>query len=471
MLFRRQTIHARLVTSFAGVVSALLAIALIAALFWLVTYQRETLRDRLQSYAAIVATASSPALRQKNVGQLDTNLTVLAADRNVQWVAIIQNSAILAEVGQIPPELRSSLTDLKAVQELTNQSGNIVMALAAPSTPAESAWVVIGAAMSGIRVQFAAIAFAGALLLLALFLVALPVFHRLVRTVSDPLQKLARMSQLKSSFGSGDTEAATRVGAGDTPLLADQAPAEVERLGVSFDRMLSGIAERDAQMRQSRDELRALNASLQAVREKERTRIAHEIHDELGQRLTAIKLAVARVTPPTSPDGAEVAKMIDETVKVVREISWELRPSVLDALGLTAAIEWLGEDFQRRMATRCKVQVPDPSPYIDEEVATQVFRICQELLTNIARHAGASRVVINLSVDDSLRLDVSDDGVGIKPRGLEQRSLGLLGIRERVHGLGGKLRIETVPQIAGTRVYVTIPLDLALAKRAAGVQP
>ena len=266
------------------------------------------------------------------------------------------------------------------------------------------------------------------------------------------------MSQLKSSFRSGDdTEAATRVGAGDTPSVGDAAPTEVERLGMSFDRMLSSIAERDVQMRQSRDELRALNASLLAVRETERTRIAHEIHDELGQRLTAIKLDVARVLPPVTEDGAHLAKMIDETVKVVREISWELRPSVLDALGLTAAIEWLGEDFQRRMATRCKVDVPEPAPQIEAEAATQLFRICQELLTNIARHAAASRVSIRFTADSELRLEVSDDGVGIKPRGLEQKSLGLLGIRERVHSLGGKLRIETVPQIAGTKVCVTVP--------------
>ena len=470
MLFRRQTIHARLVTSFAGIVSVLLAIALVAALFWLVGFQRETLRNNLQAYASIIAARTGTTPTQTDADQLTKDLESLVSTRSVRWALVTQGQQVRAEIGQLPPELHALRTDPTAALTLAHATGNIVVVRAISYPQGEAGSVLIGADLSGIQLQFAVIAFGGVVLLLALFLVALPVFHRLVRTVSDPLQQLARMSQLKSSFRSGDdTEAATRVGAGDTPSVGDAAPTEVERLGMSFDRMLSSIAERDAQMRQSRDELRALNASLLAVRETERTRIAHEIHDELGQRLTAIKLDVARVVPPTTDDGAHLAKMIDETVKVVREISWELRPSVLDALGLTAAIEWLGEDFQRRMATRCKVHVPEPPPEIEAEAATQLFRICQELLTNIARHATASRVEISFTVGQELRLEVSDDGVGIKPRGLEQKSLGLLGIRERVHSLGGKLRIETVPQIAGTKVCVTVPNQTKTAT-AAGAQ-
>ena len=495
MLFRRQTIHARLVTSFAGIVSVLLAIALVAALFWLVGFQRETLRDNMQAYASIIAARTETTPTRTDTDQLTKDLESLVSSRSVRWALVTQGKQVRAEIGPLPPELHTLRTDPTAALTLAHATGNIVVVRAISYPQGEPGAILIGADLASIQLQFAAIALGGVSLLLALFLVALPVFHRLVRTVSDPLQQLARMSQLKSSFRSGDdTEAATRVGAGrtttakttalqggranyalfavadgDTPSVGDAAPTEVERLGMSFDRMLSSIAERDAQMRQSRDELRALNASLQAVRETERTRIAHEIHDELGQRLTAIKLDVARVVPPATTDGAHLAKMIDETVKVVREISWELRPSVLDALGLTAAIEWLGEDFQRRMATRCKVSVPEPPPQIDAEAATQLFRICQELLTNIARHAAAGRVDIKLTAGDELRLEVRDDGVGIKPRGLEQKSLGLLGIRERVHALGGKLQIETVPQIAGTKVCVIVP-NRTVAATTAGAQ-
>jgi signal transduction histidine kinase len=470
MLFRRQTIHAHLVTSFTGIVGLLLVMALTIALLWFVSYQRSVLNDSLRAYAVSVAAHSGLAVERKDSASLVQNLAVLASARNVRWAVIVHGKQLMAEHGQLPNDLDVIRSHPDQATEYALRAKNMFATQAIYYQGRPVGMVLIGGDVTPLYREFFSVAISAAFLLLVMFLIALPVFHRLVRTVSEPLQQLARMSQLKSSFGdSSDTDAVTRVGAGDTPSAVEAAPTEVERLGLSFDRMLTSITERDAQMRQSRDELRALNASLQAVRESERTRIAHEIHDELGQRLTAIKLDVARALPPTTEDGANIAKMIDETVKVVREISWELRPSVLDTLGLTAAIEWLGEDFQRRMATRCKVQVPEPSPVIDAEVATQLFRICQELLTNIARHAGASRVDIRFIADTDLRLEVFDDGVGMKPRGLEQQSLGLLGIRERVHALGGKLQIDTVPQIAGTRICVTVP-DKPPSARGGGAQ-
>lgn len=466
MLIRRQTIHAHLVTSFTGIVGLLLVIALTIALVWFASFQRAALNEDLRTYAVNVAAHSGLAAERKDSVLLKQNLAVLASTHNVRWAMIIQGKQLLAEFGQLPKDLDVFRNRPDQATEAALRAKNMIATQEIFHQGRPVGTVLIGGDTTPLYREFFSVAISATLLLLALFLIALPVFHRLVRTVSEPLQQLARMSQLKSSFGdSGDTDAATRVGAGDTPSVVEVAPTEVERLGLSFDRMLASIAERDMQMRQSRDELRALNISLQAIRERERTRIAHEIHDELGQRLTAIKLDVARVLPPGTEDGAHLARMIDETVKVVREISWELRPSVLDSLGLTAAIEWLGEDFQRRMATRCKVQVPEPAPPVDAEIATQLFRICQELLTNIARHAGASRVDISFSAGAELRLEVFDDGVGMKPRGLEQKSLGLLGIRERVHALGGKLRIDTVPHIAGTRVCVMVPISASSAQR------
>ena len=473
MFFRRQTIHSRLVASFAGIVSLLLVVALAVALIAFVGVQRVTLRENLQIQAAMVAARSGPALERNDTEALTQFLAVLAQNHNIRWAMVTQGNRRVATFGQIPKELQgqSFLPDDAAA--LAKSSSLFFVRHPVTNRDQQFGEVFIGAEMSLLHVQTWTAAVGGAGLLAILFLIALPVFHRLVRTVSDPLSQLTRMSQLTSSLergGEAMSEVISRVGAGalhggmsaspsaNTPSSDEIAPVEIERLGDSFNRMLENIARRDEQMRQSRDELRALNASLLAVRETERTRIAHEIHDELGQRLTAIKLDVARVLPPSTPDGAHLATMLDETVKVVREISWELRPSVLDALGLIAAIEWLGEDFQRRMATRCKVEVPEPSPLIDTEIATQLFRICQELLTNIARHASASRVDIRFTVGKELRLEVCDDGIGMKPNGLEQKSLGLLGIRERVHALGGKLKIETVPQIAGTRVSVSVPM-------------
>lgn len=278
----------------------------------------------------------------------------------------------------------------------------------------------------------AAALYAMALWLTSLLL-ALPLIHRLVKAVSDPLAELARRSQLVIAAD-----------AGTPPPRQD----EVERLGESLNHMVDSLA-------RSRDQLRALNARLQAVREEERTRIAREIHDELGQRLTAIKLDVAR---RYGEEAGDIAATLDQAVQAVREISWELRPSVLDTLGLTAAIEWLGEDFQRRMATRCKVSVPQPAPAVDADTATELFRICQELLTNITRHARASRVDIALTLAaDELHLEVRDNGVGIAPGSAARPSLGLLGIRERAQRLGGRVRIASLPEIEGTRVSVAVP--------------
>ena len=461
MIFRRQTIHSRLVASFAGIVSLLLVVALGVALIAFVSVQRETLRENLQIQAAMVAARSGPALELNDAEALTQFLAVLAQNHNIRWAMVTQGNRRVATFGQIPKELQGQSLLPDDAAALARSSSLFFVRHPVTNRDQQFGEVFIGAEMSRLHVQTWTAAVGGAVLLAILFLIALPVFHRLVRTVSDPLSQLTRMSQLTSSLergGEAMSEVMSRVGAGETPSSDEVAPVEIERLGDSFNRMLENIARRDEQMRQSRDELRALNASLQAVRETERTRIAHEIHDELGQRLTAIKLDVARVLPPSTPDGAHLATMLDETVKVVREISWELRPSVLDALGLTAAIEWLGEDFQRRMATRCKVEVPEPPPIVEAEIATQLFRICQELLTNIARHAGASRVDIRFTAGQELRLEVCDDGIGMKPSGLEQKSLGLLGIRERVHALGGKLKIDTVPQIAGTRVSVSVPM-------------
>ena len=461
MIFRRQTIHSRLVASFAGIVSLLLVVALGVALIAFVSVQRETLRENLQIQAAMVAARSGPALERNDAEALTQFLAVLAQNHNIRWAMVTQGNRRVATYGPIPKELQGQSLLPDDAAALARSSSLFFVRHPVTNRDQQFGEVFIGAEMSRLHVQTWTAAVGGAVLLAILFLIALPVFHRLVRTVSDPLSQLTRMSQLTSSLergGEAMSEVMSRVGAGETLSSDEVAPVEIERLGDSFNRMLENIARRDEQMRQSRDELRALNASLQAVRETERTRIAHEIHDELGQRLTAIKLDVARVLPPSTPDGAHLATMLDETVKVVREISWELRPSVLDALGLTAAIEWLGEDFQRRMATRCKVEVPEPPPIVEADIATQLFRICQELLTNIARHAGASRVDIRFTAGQELRLEVCDDGIGMKPSGLEQKSLGLLGIRERVHALGGKLKIDTVPQLAGTRVSVSVPM-------------
>jgi signal transduction histidine kinase len=211
------------------------------------------------------------------------------------------------------------------------------------------------------------------------------------------------------------------------------------------------------------DQLRALNERMDAAREDERTGIAREIHDQLGQSLTALKLDIAWLAR-RSDDGeavreklAEMSKTSDEILQSVRRISTELRPGVLDDLGLEAAIEWQAEDFQKRTGTRVEVRARLGDVRLERHLATTAFRIFQEALTNVTRHADATRVDIDLHLDKGqLVLEIGDDGVGL-PANLRGGSLGLLGMRERARRLGGDCVVSR-REPRGTMVTLRLPL-------------
>jgi signal transduction histidine kinase len=219
------------------------------------------------------------------------------------------------------------------------------------------------------------------------------------------------------------------------------------------------------QLRQSHEQLRALSVYLQHVREEERMRISRAVHDELGQALTGLKIDLSWLGSrlPRSL-GSLVNKTramtshIDETIQTVRRISTELRPGILDHLGLAAALEWQANEFQARTGIKCKVRSLIERTLLDEEVNTVFFRIFQETLTNIIRHAGATRVEVQLSiVDRHLILEVKDNGRGITDEQLANiKSIGLLGMRERANLLDGEVTITGVPK-KGTTVTVSIP--------------
>jgi PAS domain S-box-containing protein len=223
--------------------------------------------------------------------------------------------------------------------------------------------------------------------------------------------------------------------------------------------------EAEEKARRSRAELRALAARLLLVREEERTRIAREIHDELGQALTGLKLDLSWLKQRVNDKGElsgcvqSIVERIDGTIDSVRRIATDLRPSILDHLGLVAAIEWQAQEFERRTGVKAYVRVSKPEISIDDVRATAVFRMLQETLTNVARHASASRVDIQLTVGTvDLMLEVRDDGRGITPAEIAGgRSLGLVGLRERAIACGGMLDIQGTPG-RGTRVSVRIPL-------------
>ena len=223
----------------------------------------------------------------------------------------------------------------------------------------------------------------------------------------------------------------------------------------------------ETRLRKALTQLHDLHRHVQAVREEERTRIAREIHDELGQSLTGIRMEVsfvrqrlAKLEDRVSAEimigqTEQVTQMVDDTIRTVRRIASELRPGVLDELGLAAAIEWLGQDFGRRCGIDCIVSTEDME--LDGTTATTVFRICQEALTNVARHAEATEVVVDLRLETRrLILTVADNGVGIRHQSDDsRRTLGLLGMRERAELAGGTLKIDGGGK--GTIVELCIP--------------
>lgn len=224
----------------------------------------------------------------------------------------------------------------------------------------------------------------------------------------------------------------------------------------------------EAALRQSQEELRQLASYQERIKEDERKRIAREIHDELGQNLLALRIDIAMLHARTATTHPRLNKKvhsvldhIDSTMKAMRAIINNLRPTVLD-LGLNAAIEWQVKEFQRRTGIVCELEMTDKDLSIDDNRATALFRILQESLNNVFRHARATKAQIVVERDgDTLRMKVADNGVGIFP-GCRRKanSFGLVGIKERVSSLGGSMAIETA-QDAGTSLTVAIPLQEA----------
>jgi signal transduction histidine kinase len=224
------------------------------------------------------------------------------------------------------------------------------------------------------------------------------------------------------------------------------------------------------ELEQSRAELRALAARLQAIREEERTRIAREIHDELGQALTALKFDLAwlgskrgsaRNSGAFRVDESSITSRIDETMEIVRRIASELRPSVLDQLGLEAAVEYLVQDTARRTGITVTLEADD-FPRLPDDLASHAFRIIQEALTNVVRHSKATRVEVSVRrAGQAIILGVRDNGVGFAPGSLSGvRSLGLVGMRERALACGGTVMVQGKPG-EGTLIVVTIPVAVA----------
>ena len=220
-------------------------------------------------------------------------------------------------------------------------------------------------------------------------------------------------------------------------------------------------------LRTSGEQLREFAARVEAVREEERTRVSREIHDELGQALTVLKLDLSwlqgkmpRGQPELRNKMKSVLVQVDATIDRVRKIASELRPSMLDDLGLLPAIEWHVEEFQKRTGIRCKVQSGVDGVELGPEASGALFRVVQEALTNVVRHAAASCVQIDLTSDGrDLRMSLKDDGKGAAEEQLnDMRSLGIVGMRERISRVGGKFKIQS-QRGQGTRIEIRVPIQ------------
>ena len=249
-------------------------------------------------------------------------------------------------------------------------------------------------------------------------------------------------------------------------LRAEQRAAVLTRVNHELRTEIWDRERAEEQLRTSLDQLRALAARLQSVREEERTSIAREIHDELGQACTAIKMDLALIGRKTTKRQARLrakvdsaSQLVDNMIATLRRIASELRPRTLDDLGLTAALEWQAQDFESRTGIHCQVTLPRDPLALDSERSTAIFRIFQESLTNVARHAQATRVEARLELEaQHLIFQVHDNGRGFDPlEAKSRRSLGLVGMQERALLLNGDLKIEGVPG-AGTTMTLRIPL-------------
>ena len=279
------------------------------------------------------------------------------------------------------------------------------------------------------------------------------------------IRQVKAMTQASKRLASG--EMSTRTG-------LDYKGGELGQLAKTFDEMATALEHRQAERRRAEMELkrsqelfRSLSEHLQVIREDERTRIARKIHDDLGQALTALKIDLSWLNKKLANDQdlireklQSMVTLINETIETVHNVSEDLRPGILDDFGLSAAIEWQAEEFQKRTGMECRTRLAADKFNLSKEKSTNLFRIVQESLTNVMRHANATKVDINLGEKDGiLLLEVADNGKGITRAAISNpKSFGLIGIKERVHSLGGDVNIVGTPD-EGTRLTVKMPIS------------
>ena len=287
----------------------------------------------------------------------------------------------------------------------------------------------------------------------------------------DHIERFAQTGVTSRRMGDTTALAALRAdGSEEFPIEASISQTEVEgkRYYTVILRDITTRKQSEDQLKRQQRELRELSAQVAEAREEEKTLIARELHDELGQLLTAMKMDLSwlrerlpGLDPALEAKARQMNEVLDQTVGSVRRIAANLRPLMLDDLGLADAAGWLVEDFARRSGIECRIDLA-PAEQLDtlgRDVAIAVYRVLQEALTNIARHSGAKRAWAALEAGDGqLVLEIEDDGRGVSAQELaKSRSLGVKGMRERMLYLGGELEVSRAAR-GGTRVRARVPL-------------
>lgn len=264
-----------------------------------------------------------------------------------------------------------------------------------------------------------------------------------------------------------NAEEALKKARDELELRVIERTADLMAVNVKLHRQITRRKKADKELFKSREQLRDLSIHLQSVREEERTNVAREIHDELGQSLTALYLNSSWLYNHLPKEQAlfrnkvkSMMEIIDSTIKAVKRLSTELRPGLLDDLGIIAAIEWQANKFQDTTGIKCYFSSVLGGASLDKERRTAIFRIFQETLTNVARHANATLVRVLLEEKHTkVILRIRDNGIGITEEQISaHKSLGILGMRERARAFGGEIKIKGT-QGRGTTVTLSIPAN------------
>ncbi len=377
---------------------------------------------------------------------LDGDGTIIARSASsAEWTGRNIHGTRIAELAR---SMTEGVAEAKGIEGITRQYGFARLP--------ELGWTVyVGVPNSAIVDPVREMLWNGAIAGVAIVLIVAAMTLVVARKIGRPIRALVAASMTADE---GSYARVARI----------EGPRELAILASAFNRMIDRRREADRQMRIGERKLKALHERLLAVQEEERSRIARELHDDLGQSLTALKmdflglLKATSHTPAVEPICARILGTLESTVSAVQRISSELRPSVLDDLGLVAALEQEARLFEERSGIECEVSVIGAVPD-DTETVTTIYRIAQEALTNIVRHSNAARAELRLRQQgEDFLLEICDDGRGVTDEELgDPFSIGLIGIRERAELIDGTVRIEGMAG-GGTIVSARLPLSRAV---------